>query len=104
MAHAWNCHRLQRHRNMIEPSGKPIIMYTSPELYNTEEQLVQVDPLEVEVCTDQCVFNDGPQCRDLTVFELCCAITVDLDLTMPEDADEAVHLYRTLRDVIHQEM
>ena len=70
VAHTWDCHRLQRHQNMAEPTGKPIIMYTSPQLYDTEDKVVAVDPVEVEVCIEQCIFNDGEPRSDSTVFEL----------------------------------
>ncbi|KAJ8024331.1 hypothetical protein HOLleu_37048 [Holothuria leucospilota] len=89
---------------MVEPSGKPIIMYTSPELYNTDNKLVLVDALEVEVCIQQCVFKDGQTCSDATVFRLCCDLMVEHDLDVPHNPQEAIILYNTLRDAIYREL
>ncbi|XP_033095917.1 uncharacterized protein LOC117100360 [Anneissia japonica] len=99
----WDCHRIQHHHNMIEPAGKPIIMYTSPELYNTEDKLVPVDTLEVEVCSDNCVFKDQ-SCSDSTVFEICCLLMEENDLRLPSTPHEAMRLYRTLHELIYREL
>lgn len=104
LAEAWNCHRMQRHRNMVEPCGKPIIMHTAPELYNSENKLVGVDALEVELCMEQSVFKDGQPCRDPVVFELCCDLMVENDLDVPQSPQEAVTLYNTLRDIIYRDL
>jgi len=100
----WDCHLLQRHRNMIAPSGKPIIMYTAPELYNTTDRLIPVDHLEVEVCLERCLFKGISLCQDQTVYELCCDIMVEHDKPIPLNAEEAKALYLFLRDTIHQSL
>ena len=93
---------MQRHRNMVEPCGKPIIMYTAPELYNSEDKLVAVDDLEVDVCADFCIFKDGQPCADSTIFELCCDLMVEHQLALPQTPQEAIGLYNNLRDEINQ--
>ena len=69
---------------MVEPTGKPIIIYTSPELYNTENKFVVVDAPDVEVCIEECVFH-GRSCIDSAIFELCCDNMVDNHLDVPSD-------------------
>ena len=95
---------MQPYRNMLEPSGKPIIMYTSPELYNSENKLVAVDALEAEVCVDQCIFKDGQPCSDSLVYELCCDLMIEHSLEAPQDPHEALELYNTLRDAINRDL
>ena len=104
VARMWDCHRMQRHRNMIAPCGKPIIMYTSPELYNAEDKLVAVDALDVEVCIDQCLFKRWQPCRNSSVFEFCCHLMVENHLEFPSNAREGIILYSTLRELIYNEL
>ena len=79
-------------------------MYTSPELYSSENKLVAVDALEAEVCIEQCVFKDGQPCSDAVVFELCCDLMIEHNLEAPQDRHEALKLYDTLRDAIYTEL
>lgn len=104
LAHTWNYHRLQRHHNMVEPCGKPIILYTSPELYNTEDKLVDIDVFDVEACIDECVFKDGNPCSDSTVLELSCDYMVENNLDYPHDTQEATQLYLRLREKIYRDL
>ena len=69
---------------MVEPTGKPIIIDTSPELYNTENKCVAVGAQDVEVCIEECVFHGRP-CVDSAIFELCCDDMVENPLDVPYD-------------------
>lgn len=89
---------------MIEPSGKPIIMYTAPELYNKENKLYAVDAVEVDVCLGECLFKGAQLCQYSTIFELCCEIMIENDLDIPLDATQATDLYLFLRHTIEQEV
>lgn len=100
----WDGHLLQRNRNVIAPSGKPIIMYAAPELYNTTERLIPVNHMEVEVCLERCLFKGIILCQDQTVYELCCDIMVEHNKPIPSNAEEAKALYLFLRDTNHQSL
>ena len=104
IAKSWNCHRIQRHRNVAEPTGRPILMHTSPQLYGTEDKLVDVDIDDVEACFDDCMFKEWKPCSDSTVFELCCEIMAQEDLIPPSDTQRAVTLYHSLRDIVNTEL
>ena len=79
-------------------------MYTAPELYQTENKLVDVDIPDIEVCIEECVFKDGNPCSDSTVMELCFDHMAENDLDIPSDTDEAVQLYHFLRGAIYQDL
>lgn len=89
---------------MVEPSGKPILMYSCPELYDTEDKLVPVDAEDVAVCTEECIFKESNPCSDEAVFELCLDHMAENDMDIPSDAQEATLLYRLLRDAIYRDL
>ncbi|WAR26873.1 MGT4C-like protein, partial [Mya arenaria] len=95
----WNCHRIRHVRNNISPSGRPVTMYTCPELYGAQDYLCAVHRANVDSCLEGCVLKSNITC-DATVFEICTMIMDDHDLQMPDCGDSAVILYQTLRHKI----
>ena len=89
---------------MIDPSGKPIIMYTSPELYNTTDRIVPVFVPDVEVCIEECIFKDERPCSSPLVYQWCCDLMVENNLNLPHNVDEAINMYRSMRDAIYREL
>ena len=103
MACLWNTHRIRRSRHQVAPSGRPSMMYTLPHVYGFESHACPVDALKVRVCETECLYA-GPYPCDGTVFELCCLNMAEDDLEKPSNADEAVQLYRLLRNYIHDDL
>lgn len=95
----WNSHRITPSRNQFGPFGRPNVMYNFPEAFNTQDYLKRVEPDEVEVCEDECIFKDERPC-DPDIFELCCMEMADNNLEVPRNAFEATVLYRYLRNMM----
>ena len=92
----WNIHRIRPTRNQNVPSGKPCILYTMPELYNTYDYAIQVEPAIIEVCKDGCLFNQNkPSNGDMQ--QLLQVLMDENNLVPPNNVEEGFELYRTLR-------
>ena len=79
------------------------MMFTSPELYDTRDYICPVDSAELRLCLDECVEKPVIPC-DETVFELCCIIMEENNWEFPCCADEAVNLYKNLRQQLYSEL
>ncbi|KAJ8043081.1 hypothetical protein HOLleu_10021 [Holothuria leucospilota] len=66
----WNCHRIRHLRNNRAPHGRPLVMYSCPELYGAHDYLHAPDPLEVEVCREEYTFKDEFPCDEDFPFVL----------------------------------
>ena len=99
----WNFHRIQHGRNMTEPTGKPAVMHTAPELYDAEDQLMAVDTDDVESCLNESTFKTDFPC-DEDFFHLCCELMEDNDLDLPTSPQYAQDLYHALRYLVLVEL
>ena len=89
----WKLHRIRPCRNSDSPAGRPEVLYFLPELkeamdYSTPVPSDEID-LAKEVCCDQ--LNEQPASRGFV--ELAYLIMDEENLTMPDDAEEALRLY-----------
>jgi hypothetical protein len=78
-------------------------MYTSPELYGTQDFLCSADAPKVELCEQECLKKSVIPC-DEAVFDACVMLMLRDNLNFPNDAAEAIELYLHLRGEIHQEL
>lgn len=99
LRHEWNRHRIAPSRNQLGPFGRPNIMYSSPELYQTRNYLNEVQLDEIEVCEEECVFKDDYTC-DPDIFDLSCIEMAENNLEVPRNAIEAMMLYEHLRNLM----
>ncbi|WAR17141.1 hypothetical protein MAR_031735 [Mya arenaria] len=99
----WNCHRIRPVRNNISPSGRPVTMYTCPDLYGAQDYLCAVPRANVDSCLEEYVLKSNITC-DATVFEICTMIMDDHDFQRPDCDDSVVILYQTLRREILSEI
>ncbi|XP_013378745.2 uncharacterized protein LOC106150459 [Lingula anatina] len=65
----WNCHRIRRTKNQNVPNGRPIVLFSMPELYGRRDYLRPVNQGHIEACFTECSFRDGLPC-DEELFEL----------------------------------
>ena len=77
------------------------MLYTCPRLYNAEDCLQQVNQRKVQLCEAMCRQKGDIPCSDETVFELCCIIMHENNYIPPTNAEEAKHLYTSLRQNIY---
>ena len=81
------------------PHGKPVILYSMPEIFFTKDYLKAVDPRDVELCKSGCIFREGPTC-DSELFELLIIYMEENQLAPPSTAQEGIDLYYTLRPLV----
>ncbi|XP_070562308.1 uncharacterized protein [Ptychodera flava] len=99
----WNTHRIRSSRNQNAPSGRPILLYSLPELYGADNQLRRVDMQAIQCCEEECVPKGEYPC-DVTIFDLCCTIMEESDWDKPSDPYEAATLYALLRSSIRADL
>ena len=100
MTDVWDSHIIRPSRNQNVPSGRPNVMFSVPELYGTENYMVPVEDDEIEVCSENAVFRGAMSC-DEDVYNMCILIMTEQNLTLGNDAYEALDLYLHLRGRIH---
>ena len=101
MVTVWNSHRIRPSRNERVPAGRPVVMYSVPQLYQTRDYLQQVDRDAVDVCMAECTFISAQNCCDDDVYLLCDLYMTQNGWILPVDHATAVTLYINLHDAIH---
>ncbi|XP_049457607.1 uncharacterized protein LOC125904311 [Epinephelus fuscoguttatus] len=100
----WNAHRIRPTSNPNVPHGIPNVMYSTPELWDTEDCAMPLDQEELDVSKGQCVLRSCVPC-DEDIFDLCMIIVEELGLQFPSKSPlEAIDLYLTLRNAINTEL
>ncbi|KAL7387755.1 hypothetical protein ABVT39_000448 [Epinephelus coioides] len=100
----WNAHRIRPTSNPNVPHGIPNVMYSTPELWDTEDCAMPLDQEELDVSKGQCVFRSCVPC-DEDIFDLCMILVEELGLQFPSKSPlEAIDLYLTLRNAINTEL
>ena len=97
----WNSHKLQTQRNQTGPTGRPMIMYTMPQMYNTRNYEQQVDADDLGHCRDRCTFRRSTTC-DQAVYTLCEFLIADYVIELPVNAEEGCELYLFLRKEVRE--
>ncbi|KAL3877239.1 hypothetical protein ACJMK2_034974 [Sinanodonta woodiana] len=85
------CHLKNRPtKNQNSPKGRHVVMYKLPVIYGTRSYLQSVDEYKIEICRDECVFQDEHPC-DIDVFK-------EKRWTSPTNIDNALQLYCDIRN------
>lgn len=96
----WNTHQIRPRPAHGMHGGRPILMFSMPQLYGAgEDKLQPVLPEEVAVCKEECTPKGQYPC-DETVFELCILLMDENGWDAPLDAYAAAELYSLLRNEI----
>ncbi|XP_039665194.1 uncharacterized protein LOC120564368 [Perca fluviatilis] len=66
VVHLWNTHRIRPSRNAVSPCGRPVMMYTLPQLFGAREHLKEVSQQKIQACREECL-QRGPYPCDNTV-------------------------------------
>ena len=80
----------------MAPHGRPSLMYRLPHLYGAEDQLCPVTDEKVQLCQQACVFKGDHPC-DSDIFELCCILMTEKEMSSPHSGEDAVVVYERLR-------
>ena len=103
MASVWNCHRIRPTKNQNVPSGRPVVLYSMPEVYGQRDFLQPVDQAHIDACRTECTFRDGLPC-DKELFELFVIYMAEHNLNPPSDVADGILLYHRLRGMILQDL
>ncbi|KAI4795193.1 hypothetical protein KUCAC02_023994 [Chaenocephalus aceratus] len=99
----WNSHKIRPRSTDDTASGRPVIMYSFPELHSAEDRLKPIAMEEVNLCLEECTPKGQFPC-DETVFELCCLLMAENGWDDPADPFAAADLYILLRDEIRRQV
>ena len=78
-------------------------MYTTPELFNTNDFLCPADDVKIQLCEPECKKKSGIPC-DEAVFDTCVMLMLENNWNFPLDANDAIELYLRLRGEIINEL
>eukprot|EP00057_Strongylocentrotus_purpuratus_P004857 XP_003729637.2 PREDICTED: uncharacterized protein LOC100891753 [Strongylocentrotus purpuratus] len=92
----WNSHIIRPSNNHRVPSGRPMMMYYTPELWGTEDKICGVDDAYASVCRGEAAFRSTRPC-DKDVYDMCMTIVNRDHLPIATDAHQAVDVYLHLR-------
>ena len=92
----WNTHWIRQSANKESPGGKPDVIYSIPELHNTENFLVDVTLDDVDVAEDLCIPRHTIRDCDENFIELADIINTEHNLHAPTTVAEAENYYVTL--------
>ncbi|GAA6092351.1 uncharacterized protein LOC107714737, partial [Tachysurus ichikawai] len=96
VVHLWHTHRIRPSRNAVSPCGRPVMMYTLPQLFGAREHLKEASQQKIQVCREECR-ERGPYPCDNTVFDICCLAMAENNLHPPTSPEEAIDLYMFIR-------
>ncbi|KAK5646176.1 hypothetical protein RI129_004640 [Pyrocoelia pectoralis] len=91
----WNMHKIRKCRNNISPSGRPFVMFHTPELYDTRDYLHSVSRADIELHNSAATM---PAINiDHDVYNLAIIIMQEEGLTTPTTPNQALDLYLHLQ-------
>lgn len=99
----WNIHPIRPTKNQNCPHGKPMVMYMLPGTYETRSYRIEVDQHKIDVCKRECIFRKEKYC-DEDIWELCEIYMTENALPSPTCLNSTIALYKTLRDLFHQDI
>lgn len=94
----WNVHRIRATKNQNAPNGKPLLMYTMPQLFGGIDHLCLVDSDKLRVIEETCNIR-GQKC-DETILGLCNLLLNECGIQKSHLLDDLVQLYIFLRTKI----
>ena len=92
----WNTHWIRQSSNNESPCGRPDVIYSVPELDNTENFLVQVTQDDIDTAQDLCKQRHTIKDCDEHFIELVDIIKSEHNLQEPTSIAEAESYYVTL--------
>ena len=97
----WNTHRIRPSSNRESPPGRPDVLYSVPELTDTEDYLVKVPSIDI-TAAESFVSHENTDDCDENFIELANIVEREQNLQSPTNAAEAKERYITLLDCISQ--
>ncbi|XP_041364959.1 uncharacterized protein LOC121380210 [Gigantopelta aegis] len=99
----WNSHRIRPSKNENVPHGRPMVLYSMPEVFSVRNYMRAVNQTDVDICRTDCLFRDEFTC-DQEMFELLLMYMLQYGLEPPTNAQEGVDLYLTLKPLVLRDL
>lgn len=99
VAYQWQIHKIRPAKNQNSPNGKPVLMYTMPEMFGGSDYICSINVQKLAVADDICT-GHASKC-DETIMELCDALLADYGINKPKSVEDLCVLYVFLRNKIH---
>ncbi|MED6262377.1 hypothetical protein ATANTOWER_018708, partial [Ataeniobius toweri] len=99
----WNTHQIRLKPAHWTPGGRPVLMFSMPQLYAEEDKFQPVPEEETAVCKEECTKKGQYPC-DEAVFELCILLMDENGWDAPLEAFAAAELYSLLRNEIFENL
>ncbi|CAK6970288.1 uncharacterized protein LOC119785590 [Scomber scombrus] len=99
----WNTHRIRPATSRGQSGGRPILLYTAPQISGGEDRLKLFNQEEVDLCKEECTPKGQLPC-DETVYDLSTLLVQENGWNTPKDAFEAAELYTLLREEIQNNL
>ena len=93
VAKHWNLHKIRPSTNGDSPAGRLDVLYFLPELQETMNFCSPVPEEELELVREMCCDKTQATDTDGCFADLASLIVEEEDLSMPDDAEDAVKLY-----------
>ena len=94
---------MRANKKMNLPGGRPLLLYSLPELYGMEDQIVEVNMDEVYECKVECTYKGHYPC-DCDIFEVSCILMDENGWQTPKNGYEAAQLYINLRNQLQNDL
>lgn len=100
MVDVWNTHRIRATAGSRGPAGRPIMLFTIPEVYGAAECCCIIDENDLDACIDECHFVDSELPCSEEIFNLAKLYMEENNWIDGHDAYSAANLYVQLRNAI----
>ncbi|ESO91514.1 hypothetical protein LOTGIDRAFT_153956 [Lottia gigantea] len=95
----WDNHIIRPTTNQHVPSGRPIVMFSAPELYNVQDYKTLIENNQILICREETMFRKAIPC-DEDIYDICMLLMIENAMQYPTDAYKALDLYLELRETI----
>lgn len=99
VAEVWDNHIIRPTTNQNVPFGRPIIMFSAPELYNVQDYKTLIENDQIRICKEEALFRKTVPC-DQDIYDMCMLLMDENNMQYPTDAYKALDLYQELREAI----
>ncbi|KAK0134343.1 hypothetical protein N1851_005019 [Merluccius polli] len=99
----WNSHRIRPVPSRGDSGGRPVLLYTAPQIFGGEDRLKLFDQEEIDLCKEECRPKGQLPC-DEDVFDLSVLLMQEHGWDIPKDAFDAAELYTLLREEVRNNL
>lgn len=92
----WNIHRIRKSRNSIAPAGRPDILYSFPEIFESVNYIHRLEEHHIQNCKEECIFLNN-SCSAFDIAGLCEIIMQEMNIEKPINVYDGITAYIHIR-------